>query len=236
MRHLISIAASFVSHFEPHGCGISAMSTEIYSATTRPSSTHPTSSATTMTPSDNFEKTKSVQQNCWHQGVQAGRNFGFFADGFYHNLVILKRRPQRTRRGISGRSPRSHFVITRSPSISTRRISERRSTGRKNPWSAFVATITPKASIPSSHPRKSKNSGSTNSPRRRYTLQIRFRGSRLGRNRGRSDFQDAPDRSRVRPDGGYSMLDIEHFLCRHDEEHLVSDLAGLVVGEVRSPR
>jgi hypothetical protein len=51
-----------------------------------------------MTPSDVREK-ESVHENCWHQGVQAGRNFGFFADGFYHNLVILKRRPQRTRRG-----------------------------------------------------------------------------------------------------------------------------------------
>ena len=32
--------------------------------------------------------------------MQAGKTFGFFADGFYHNLIILKRRPQRTRRGI----------------------------------------------------------------------------------------------------------------------------------------
>jgi hypothetical protein len=29
-----------------------------------------------------------------------GKPLGFFADGVYHNLVILKRRPQRTRRGI----------------------------------------------------------------------------------------------------------------------------------------
>ena len=51
-------------------------------------------------PIGQFREDESVHQNCWHQGVQAGRNFGFFADGFYHNLVILKRRPQRTRRGI----------------------------------------------------------------------------------------------------------------------------------------
>ena len=51
-------------------------------------------------PIGQFQEDESVHQNCWHQGVQAGRNFGFFADGFFHNLVILKRRPQRTRRGI----------------------------------------------------------------------------------------------------------------------------------------
>jgi hypothetical protein len=50
-------------------------------------------------PIGQFREDESVQQNCWHQGVQ-GRNFGVFADGFYHNLIILKRRPQRTRRGI----------------------------------------------------------------------------------------------------------------------------------------
>jgi len=51
-------------------------------------------------PIGQFREDESVHQNCWHQGVQAGRSFGFFADGFYHNLVILKRRPQRTRRGL----------------------------------------------------------------------------------------------------------------------------------------
>jgi hypothetical protein len=47
-----------------------------------------------------FKPEETIHQNCWHQGVQAGRNFGFFADGYFHNLVILKRRPQRTRRGL----------------------------------------------------------------------------------------------------------------------------------------
>ena len=47
-----------------------------------------------------FKPEETIHQNCWHQGVQGGRNFGFFADGYFHNLVILKRRPQRTRRGL----------------------------------------------------------------------------------------------------------------------------------------
>jgi hypothetical protein len=89
-----------VSLFEPHGCGISAMSTEdlfrYYATFLNPSYLK----RDNYDPIGQFREDKSVQQNCWHQGVQAGRNFGFFADGFYHNLVILKRRPQRTRRGI----------------------------------------------------------------------------------------------------------------------------------------
>jgi hypothetical protein len=51
-------------------------------------------------PIGQFREEETIHQNCWHQGVQAGKTFGFFADGFYHNLIILKRRPQRTRRGI----------------------------------------------------------------------------------------------------------------------------------------
>ncbi len=47
-----------------------------------------------------FKPEETIHQNCWHQGLQAGRNFGFFADGYFHNLIILKRRPQRTRRGL----------------------------------------------------------------------------------------------------------------------------------------
>ncbi len=89
-----------VSLFEPHGCGISAMSTEdlfrYYATFLNPSYLK----RDNYDPIGQFREDESVQQNCWHQGVQAGRNFGFFADGFYHNLVILKRRPQRTRRGI----------------------------------------------------------------------------------------------------------------------------------------
>ena len=89
-----------VSLFEPHGCGISAMSTEdlfrYYATFLNPSYLK----RDNYDPIGQFREDESVHQNCWHQGVQAGRNFGFFADGFYHNLLILKRRPQRTRRGI----------------------------------------------------------------------------------------------------------------------------------------
>jgi hypothetical protein len=88
------------SLFEPHGCGVSSMSTEdlfrYYATFLNPSYLK----RDNYDPIGQFREEESVHQNCWHQGVQAGRNFGFFADGFYHNLVILKRRPQRTRRGI----------------------------------------------------------------------------------------------------------------------------------------
>ena len=67
------------------------------------------------------------------------------------------------------------------------------------------------------------------------SLQIRFCRSRLGRKRGRADFQDAADRSRLQPDGGRPMLDLQRFLGGHDEEHLVPDLAGLDMGNIRSP-
>jgi hypothetical protein len=88
------------SLFEPHGCSVSAMLTEdlfrCYATVLNPSYLK----RDNYDPIGQFREDQSVHQNCWHQGVQAGRKFGFFADGFYHNLVILKRRPQRTRRGI----------------------------------------------------------------------------------------------------------------------------------------
>ncbi len=88
------------SLFEPHGCRVTALSSadlfRTYAAFFNPSYLRRDG----YDPIGQFLEEETIHQNCWHQGVQAGRTFGFFADGFYHNLVILKRRPQRTRRGI----------------------------------------------------------------------------------------------------------------------------------------
>ncbi len=85
---------------EPHGCRVTSMSTEdlfrYYATFFNPSYLR----RDNYDPIGQFREEETIHQNCWHQGVQAGKTFGFFADGFYHNLIILKRRPQRTRRGI----------------------------------------------------------------------------------------------------------------------------------------
>jgi len=88
------------SLLEPHGCRVTSMSTEdlfrYYATFFNPSYLR----RDNYDPIGQFREEETIHQNCWHQGVQAGKTFGFFADGFYHNLIILKRRPQRTRRGI----------------------------------------------------------------------------------------------------------------------------------------
>ncbi len=88
------------SLFEPHGCGVTSMSTadlyRYYATFFNPSYLR----RDHYDPIGQFREEETIHQNCWHQGVQAGKTFGFFTDGFYHNLIILKRRPQRTRRGI----------------------------------------------------------------------------------------------------------------------------------------
>ena len=88
------------SLFEPHGCRVSSLSTEdlfrYYATFFNPSYLR----RDNYDPIGQFREHETIHQNCWHQGVQGGKAFGFFADGFYHNLIILKRRPQRTRRGI----------------------------------------------------------------------------------------------------------------------------------------
>jgi hypothetical protein len=88
------------SLLEPHGCRVTAMSTadlfRYYATFFNPSYLR----RDNYDPIGQFREEETIHQNCWHQGVQAGKTFGFFADGYYHNLIILKRRPQRTRRGI----------------------------------------------------------------------------------------------------------------------------------------
>lgn len=88
------------SLLEPHGCRITPMSTadlfRYYATFFNPSYLR----RDNYDPIGQFREEETIHQNCWHQGIQAGKTFGFFADGYYHNLIILKRRPQRTRRGI----------------------------------------------------------------------------------------------------------------------------------------
>jgi len=88
------------SLLEPHGCRVTAMSTadlfRYYATFFNPSY----SRRDNYDPIGQFREEETIHQNCWHQGMQAGKTFGFFADGYYHNLIVLKRRPQRTRRGI----------------------------------------------------------------------------------------------------------------------------------------
>jgi hypothetical protein len=106
-RVLDQYSESFAQHgrviaslFEPHGCRVTAMSSEdlfrYYAVFFNPSYLR----RDNYDPIGQFREEETIHQNCWHQGVQAGKTFGFYADGFYHNLVVLKRRPQRTRRGI----------------------------------------------------------------------------------------------------------------------------------------
>ena len=47
-----------------------------------------------------FDPSLSIQENIWNGAHQGSAKFGFFYDGSYHNLVLLKRPPQRTSRGI----------------------------------------------------------------------------------------------------------------------------------------
>lgn len=55
-----------------------------------------------------FRPEETIQENFFHHGCQAGQNFGFFSDGYYHNIISLKRRPQRT-------SPGMIFSLTNLP-------------------------------------------------------------------------------------------------------------------------
>ena len=51
-------------------------------------------------PLTQFDPIATIQENVWNGANQGSSKFGFFYDGSYHNLVLLKRQPQRTRRGI----------------------------------------------------------------------------------------------------------------------------------------
>lgn len=88
------------SLLEPHGCRVTSMTTadlfRYYATFFNPSYLR----RDNYDPIGQFREEETIHQNCWHQGVHAGKVFGFFSDGFYHNLIILQRRPQRTRRGI----------------------------------------------------------------------------------------------------------------------------------------
>lgn len=93
----LSVMRSF---FDPCGCRITPMA----------DAQHYRHLVTTINPSlakrfgydplDQFVPSLSIQDNMWNGGHQGSSRFGFFYDGYYHNLVLLKRPPQRTHRGI----------------------------------------------------------------------------------------------------------------------------------------
>jgi len=49
-----------------------------------------------------FDPAESLQANCWHCGIQGGgathgadaADYGFYLDGYYHNILVLERPPQ----------------------------------------------------------------------------------------------------------------------------------------------
>ena len=47
-----------------------------------------------------FDPSAPIQENIWNGANQGSSKFGFFYDGYFHNLVLLKRPPQRTSRSI----------------------------------------------------------------------------------------------------------------------------------------
>src|SRR5690606_18450294 len=65
------------SLFEPHGCRVTALGTDdlfrYYAAFFNPSYLR----RDNYDPIGQFRENETIQQNCWHQGVQGGRAFGF---------------------------------------------------------------------------------------------------------------------------------------------------------------
>ena len=54
-------------------------------------------------PLEFFDPEKSIQENCWHsEGRPLDKpDTGFYLDGFYHGMLVLKSLPKRTRPGIA---------------------------------------------------------------------------------------------------------------------------------------
>lgn len=54
-------------------------------------------------PLEFFDPTKSIQENCWHGECRPLErpDTGFYHDGYYHGMLVLKALPKRTRRGIA---------------------------------------------------------------------------------------------------------------------------------------
>ena len=154
------------SLFEPHGCRVTAMSTEdlfrYFATFLNPSYLK----RENYDPIRQFKPEETIHQNCWHQGVQAGRNFGFFADGYFHNLVILKRRPQRTRRGLFWALTSLPF-LDYSITVNLYPLNVRKEIDRTGKVAGARARGLSgrRASIRCSRPRRSRNSTSGSWPR-----------------------------------------------------------------------
>jgi type IV secretion system protein TrbE len=54
-------------------------------------------------PLEFFDPTKSIQENCWHGECRPLEkpDTGFYHDGYYHGMLVLKALPKRTRPGIA---------------------------------------------------------------------------------------------------------------------------------------
>lgn len=54
-------------------------------------------------PLEFFDPEKSIQENCWHGECRPleGPDTGFYHDGYYHGMLVLKTLPKRTRPGIA---------------------------------------------------------------------------------------------------------------------------------------
>ena len=97
LDHQYSVMASILSSA---GCSIQPMDDEAharhYARFLNPSYT----TRSDFDPLGLFNPEETIQENFWHGGCQGGKEFGFFNDGYYHNIVVLKRRPQRTTSGM----------------------------------------------------------------------------------------------------------------------------------------
>ena len=224
------------SLFEPHGCRVTSISTEdlfrYFAVFLNPSYLK----RKNYDPIRQFKPDETIHQNCWHQGVQAGRNFGFFADGYFHNLVILKRRPQRTRRGLfwalTSLSFLDYSITVNLYPLNVRKEIDRteKSLERvRGDYSAEGKHSLLTAMDVKEHQIRQLAQGDAVPFKYDFVVHV-WDASEDG-----LDLQDTADRSRLQPDGGRAMLDFQHFLGGHDKEHLVPDLAGLDVGDIRSP-
>lgn len=91
---------SLISLFESLGCRVIAMEDHGHFASFL-NFFHPSCQLReNFEPSRLFNPDESIQSLCWNDGRQGATNFGFFGDGYYHNIVLLKRRPQKTFPGI----------------------------------------------------------------------------------------------------------------------------------------
>ena len=92
----LSVLRSF---FDVCGCRISAMNDEQHYLHLVNAINPSLKKRFGYDPLSQFDPSLSIQENVWNGAHQGSSKFGFFYDGSYHNLILLKRPPQRTSRG-----------------------------------------------------------------------------------------------------------------------------------------